>query len=156
GRGKPLNLLRGGALAVPQGQALDTGFAGRGSFRQRLIAGALGTPLAGVAFNTITHPRAYWLTARLPGLGVGSTTFHPLESVVTPPESFWGQLGAAYSEYSAEEWRLPWVDVLEPLSCAGELAAPDTRRLRLPVLARDRPQRDRIVQALDQAGLGAS
>jgi hypothetical protein len=156
GRGKPLNLLRGGALAVPQGQPLDTELAGSGSFRQRWVAGALGTRLAGVAFNTITHPRAYGLTSRLPGLGLGSTVFHPLQSVVTPPESFWGQLGAAYGEYSAEEWRLPWVDMFEPVLCAGELAAPDTRRLRMAVLARDRQQRDRIVQALDRAGLGAS
>jgi hypothetical protein len=159
GRGKPLNLLRGGALAVPQEQPLDTGLGHAGSFRQRFLAGALGTRLAGVAFNTITHPRAYWLTSRLPGLGLGSTTFHPLQSVVTPPQSFWGQLGAAYSQYCAEEWRLPWVDVLPEsmlLSCTGAPAPPDTRRLRLALLARDRLQRDRIVQALERAGLGAS
>jgi dTDP-4-amino-4,6-dideoxygalactose transaminase len=164
GRGKPLNLLRGGALAIPSGRPFVSALQDEGSFRRRLTAAALGTRAAAVAFNIITHPRVYGLTSRLPGLGLGATRFHALESVNTPPVALWGQLGAAYSGYSEEEWQLLWLAVLptweklglRPLECAGLAPPPDTRRLRLALLAPGRSQRDEIVSTLNRHGLGAS
>jgi hypothetical protein len=150
GRGKPLNLLRGGALLSQREHPLVKGDPGAGAGRARITELALGSRAAAVAFNTITHPKVFWLTSRLPGLGLGATHFHALESARSLPHAAWGQVGPAYEKYSREPWQLPWLAVLpgwerlglESLSCGGELAPPGTRRLRLALLARDRAQRD--------------
>ena len=42
------------------------------------------------------------------------------------------------------------------LACGGVVAPPQTRRLRLALLAEDRGQRDALVADLNQHGLGAS
>lgn len=164
GRGKPLNLLRGGALLSLRSLPLLKGKFGEGTTRARLAEIALRSRVAAMAFNTITHPGMFWLTSRLPGLGLGATRYHALESPTSLADAVWGQVGPAYERYSSEPWRLPWLPVLpewrrrgiEPLPCGGVLASPDTRRLRLALLAEERGQRDELVGELDAQGLGAS
>ena len=165
GRGKPLNLLRGGALMSQRAHPLTRGELGHhGSSRARIVTTALGTRAAAVAFNTVTHPRMFWLTSRLPGLGLGATRYHALESPTSLPHSVWGQVGPAYERYSRETWELPWSRVLpdwrplgiESLACGGVAAPAETRRLRLALLAADRGQRDALVGELNRHGLGAS
>jgi hypothetical protein len=164
GRGKPLNLLRGGALAVRQGHAAPVAVGAELGFRGQLSARALGSRAAALAFNLVTHPRAYWLTSRFPGLGLGGTHFHALQAVTQMPPSTWGQVGAAYAAYAREAWRLPWEALLpdwnrlglRPLAC-GQVPIPaHIRRLRFALLAESRNQRDAIVRELDRHGLGAS
>jgi dTDP-4-amino-4,6-dideoxygalactose transaminase len=125
---------------------------------------ALGSRLAALAFNLATHPRLYGLTSRLPGLGVGTTTYRPLTSIRALPASAWRQVGAALAQYRAEptdnlrawraafgEWRQYDLTLLHAAS--GPASG---RHLRLPLLARDRAHRDRLVDALHATGLGAS
>jgi dTDP-4-amino-4,6-dideoxygalactose transaminase len=164
GRGKPLNLLRGGALLSPRAQPLLRGRLGAGAIRARIAETALGSRAAAVAFNTITHPRLFGLTSRLPGLRLGATHYHALESATSLPDAAWGQVGPAYERYSREGWRLPWLSLLpewerlglELLSCRGAHSPADTRRLRLALLAQGRSQRDALVGELNRHGLGAS
>jgi dTDP-4-amino-4,6-dideoxygalactose transaminase len=164
GRGKPLNLLRGGALLSQQAHPLTQGKLGEGTSRTRIAESALASRAAAVAFNTITHPRLFWLTSRLPGLGLGATRYHALGSPTSLPQSAWGQVGPAYERYSSEPWQLPWSRVLpewrqlgiESLACGGVVAPADTRRLRLALLAEGRSQRDQLVGELNREGLGAS
>jgi dTDP-4-amino-4,6-dideoxygalactose transaminase len=164
GRGKPLNLLRGGALAVPDARplaaesALDSGFAGH------LKAAAMGSRAAGILFNTVTHPAVYGLTSRLPGLGLGATRYASLERVFRLPRQVWGQLGPAYEAYSRERWIPHWDAVaadwqrlgIVRMTCPPGSAPRHERCLRLPLLAAERAQRDRIVATLRRQGLGAS
>jgi dTDP-4-amino-4,6-dideoxygalactose transaminase len=163
GRGKPLNLLRGGALALTSGHTLLAADAAMPSGIARLKEAALGSRAAGVVFNVITHPRIYGLTARLP-IGLGETRFAPLAAGLRLPFSVWGQVGPAYKSYSQRTADCPWSAVLSgwralgihELTCAAEVAVARNWRLRLALLAPDRMVRDRSVEALNQQGLGAS
>ena len=168
GRGKPLNLLRGGALAVPERRNGEPPLlteapvlSGTGA---RLAEAALASRAAAAAFNLITHPRLYGLTTRLPGLGLGETVYKSHESIVRLPQSAWRQVGAGYQKYRSEPWRLPWGEVLpgwaslgiQELTCLSVGPRTMDRRLRLALLASGRPLRDRLVDAFNHAGLGAS
>jgi dTDP-4-amino-4,6-dideoxygalactose transaminase len=161
GRGKPLNLLRGGALAVPVERPLIARRLREGS---RLRDAVMGSRAAAVAFNLATHPFFYGMTSRLPGLGVGTTRYDPLEQATTLPDSAWGQMGPAFMEYSRETQRAPWAGVAKEcerlgfpmLRCASEPLESNGRRLRMALLAGSVGRRDAVVRALNQQGLGAS
>ena len=164
GRGKPLNLLRGGALAVPEQRPLSIEVPSLDGLGARVKFAALGSRAAGVLFNSVTHPNVYGLISQLPGLGLGATRYDAFERPQRLPASFWGQLGPAYEAYASERWSSPWDAQsvgweqfgVAPLTCASDAAPRHERRLRLALLADTRARRDRIVATLNQHGLGAS
>jgi dTDP-4-amino-4,6-dideoxygalactose transaminase len=166
GRGKPLNLLRGGALAVPgrHADSLLTQVPVLSGMRARLTEAAFASRMAALAFNLITHPRLYGLVTRVPGLGLGDTVYKAHERLVRLPTSAWRQVGPGFEKYRQEPWRFPWREVLpgwtrlgiEELTCSGTAPRVLDRRLRLALLARDRSLRDRLVETLNRSGLGAS
>jgi len=104
GRGKPLNLLRGGVLAVPGERPLLADAPEMTRPRERLKDALLGSWIAAMAFNTMTHPRVYELAARLPALKVGETTFEPLERVVRLPPRVWAAASSASVTSSVRMW----------------------------------------------------
>lgn len=164
GRGKPLNLMQGGMLLVRDSESwtLPPGRSDPApSMRRRVLASAP----AAMAFNLATHPAIYWLTSRLPGLGVGETRYSPLESCQEMGPDWRQRLNHALyryrreSNYSAAKW-LPTIQSWQHLGigllqCAQDVKA-DAQYLRLPLLARTGEQRDRLLQGLQQAGMGAS
>jgi hypothetical protein len=164
GRGKPLNLLGGGALLHPRERS-----AAIGSLPTLPATGALERSwlrrLAGLAFNVATHPRVYGLARRLMGSSVGGTHYEPLESLRTASAEkiAWVEHGLSGYEvdagYDASVWAsacAAWErDGVTTLSCASS-TAPDRLRLRLAMLAPDRATRDVIVAALAGKGLGAT
>lgn len=168
GRGKPLNLLRGGALAVPERSSGEPPLLSEApilsGMRARLSEAALASRTAAVAFNLITHPRLYRLATKLPGLGLGETLYRHHERLVRLPPSAWGQIGPGFEKYRSESWKHPWTDLLpewtrlgiQELTCCGTALRISDRRLRLALLASARPVRDRLVAALNRRGLGAS
>lgn len=164
GRGKPLNLLRGGALAVSVQQPLLVDAPATRGLVDRLREAALASRAAALAFNFLTHPRVYGLAARLPGLALGETKFEPVERVAQLPFSAWGQVGPGYEAYLEEPWEILWRPVLpewerlgiRALTCLTSSPPSQGRRLRLALLADDRRLRDRIVERLNRQGLGAS
>jgi len=95
---------------------------------------------------------------------VGTTRFEPLRKPTGLPLSTWGQLGAAFDEYSLEDRRLPWVTALPEwehlgihvLCCPDEAPQLGGRLLRLALLAQGREHRDSLVDSLTRRGLGAS
>lgn len=163
GRGKPLNLLYGGALIAPRGDAHETPMpATPGLVRNRLLA----TRAAGLAFNLLTRPHAYWLLSHLPGTGLGEVSYTPLTACqCTPlPDRAWSRLGPAFARYcrtpsysrqiwtqAIEEWRAHGIEEL-----CGPNSPPPQEPLRLALLAPDRNARDSIVAHLNRAYLGAS
>ncbi len=167
GRGKPMNLLRGGALALSADelealQALPNGapVPADGGLRERLLSSRLGA----LAFNFLSSPPVYYWMSRLPGTGLGTTQFHPLSRITRLEESAWAQADYAFRSFDAQRTydRTPWDAALEEWRALG--IAPLTAEeqplprelLRLPLLARDRATRDRLVAALSAAGLGAT
>lgn len=161
GRGKPLNLLRGGALVEPPGsnpppQDLPASL----TWKNRL----LGSRAAGLAFNILTRPEVYGILSALPGTGLGDVSYKPLHEVTLLPEDTWKQVGVAFELYRKKPSyrREIWTPVMEEWTSLGmrELGSPGTppsaEPLRLALLAPDRPSRNQIVDSLNNRGLGAS
>ena len=165
GRGKPLNLLGGGALLHRPERAVSIA-----SSATRPVTGPLERPLlkrlAGLAFNVATHPVAYGIARRLLGSSVGGTRYEQLETVciASPAKVAEVERGLAGYEsdagYQASMWSAAcaaWAsDGVEMLSCATGSPAVEEVRLRLAMLAPDGRTRDRIVAALERKGLGAT
>ncbi len=164
GRGKPLNLLGGGALLCPADERtrLDSVAAQpmTGPMERLLVK-----RLAGLVFNIATHPLAYGLARRVLGSAVGGTRYKRLEVIrcASPARIAEVERGLASYEadpgYDTSMWAAvcdTWASGgLEILSCASQEPS-DTARLRLAMLAPDRRTRDEIVAALDSRGLGAT
>lgn len=161
GRGKPLNLLHGGALiAKAEGISPDTAQRARISWRDRLR----GSRFAALAFNALTLPMSYRAVSAVPGLSLGEVRYKELRNTGAVPEREWKIVGAAFDLYrrkpsysdaiwepALEKWRAAGV---ERLTCPGE--RPDPEPLRLALLARGRSVRNALVAKLNARGLGAS
>ena len=163
GRGKPLNLLYGGALIAPRDAVLPTPMSPTpGPVRNRLLA----TRAAGLAFNLLTRPHAYWLLSHLPGTGLGEVSYTSLAACqCTPlPDRAWRRLGPAFVQYcrTPSYSRQIWAQAIEEWCSHGieELCGPKSlpplEPLRLALLAPDRNARDSIVAHFNRAYLGAS
>jgi hypothetical protein len=161
GRGKPMNLLHGGALIAPAGGGYTHPFqSAHYSARDRLLS----SRAAAIAFNLLTLPRAYWLASALPGTGIGKVIYKPLDNEAPFPEHAWERVCTAFGLYRARQsygrdiWA-PAIDewstlgILE-LSCAG--SPPQSEPLRLALLAPNRAARDILVDNFNRYHLGAS
>ncbi len=157
GRGKPLNLMGGGAAT---GVAQSHAVSGQGPV-QRLIQSRAGALL----FNAATHASLYGVASRLPGLGLGTTRYHLPENLTAPPPRLALQLATAIptwrqcASYSITAW-LPYMAAWEalgirPLRAVHSVPTP-TEPLRLALTAESPQLRDALVDALCSAGLGAS
>ena len=159
GRGKPLNLLRGGAAIGPLRQVANEDI----SIRSRI----LGTRSAGLLFNIATHPRVYpWLT-HLPGLSLGATRYHHPRVPARLPERAWKQLDVAFLDYRScvtyttqpyHQYMEAWdaIGLRRLCSATGSGSSADADVLRLAMLAPSEALRNKLVSHLEQAGLGAS
>ena len=161
GRGKPLNLLHGGALisAMSDGDSPSVQPA-RYTARARLLS----SRAAAMAFNTLTRPAIYRILSALPGTGLGEVTYEPLASPEPLPERAWRQVGTAFElyrekpSYRQDMWA-PAVREWSDLGIAALLSPPSPlppEPLRLPLLAPNRAARDTLVDTLNRSGLGAS
>lgn len=166
GRGKPINLLGGGALLIQNdiaGEAYET-------LKRYPV-----TPSASewvwrvkcVVFNLLLSRYFYGVLERLPFLRIGETRFQELEAISrldSPPE----RLLAGLREYHVRppihklyEVELAdieihgWKRLMQPVGGAPELVEHPSL-LRYALLAPSREVRDRAIAALNAAGIGAS
>ena len=161
GRGKPMNLLHGGALIAPVGDNNTLSLRPAHYSRRDCLA---ATRAAAVAFNVITRPIVYRLLSALPGTGLGNVTYKPLDDAALLPEKAWKQVGIAFELYRQEpSYRSDiWSSAIEEWSHLGILAlhCPSSplpaEPLRFTLLAPDRAARDLFVDRLNRKGLGAS
>ena len=161
GRGKPLNLLHGGALISRLSPAASLSAP---PVRYTTRARLLSSRAAAIAFNALTHPMIYGILSALPGTGLGEVIYRPLGSAALLPEHAWPRLATAFELYrqkASYRWDV-WTAELEEWSALGVVAltAPGaplpTEPLRLALLAPDRAARDILVNNLSRAGVGAS
>jgi dTDP-4-amino-4,6-dideoxygalactose transaminase len=165
GRGKPVNVLGGGALLTcsvnPREIApIFSAETPKARFRQSL----LGSVPVSFIFNAMSHPRGYGVVTRLPGLALGETRYSPLDRIVARDDSAWSRIGPAFEDYLVPSPALEfWRGALPSLAAAGvHMPAPSIegmsprRMLRLPLLAPEAGLRDRIVNGLQSRGLGGS
>jgi hypothetical protein len=162
GRGKPMNLLHGGALIEPPGTGNRSWpNAIHYTLRDRLLA----SRAAAVAFNVLTRPAVYRGLSALPGTGLGQIIYKPLRNATPFPERAWRQVGAAFSlyckesSYSRDIWAAAlaeWSSLgIEALGCGGS-SFPSEEPLRLALLAPDQGARNMLVDYFNHKGLGAS
>lgn len=161
GRGKPMNLLHGGALISPAGNACARPCRpAHYSARDRLLS----SRPAAMAFNVLTRPHVYWLVSALPGTGLGDVIYRPLDNEAPLPDRAWERVGSAFERYRAgpSYGRDIWAPALDEWSSLGIVAftcpgsPPDREPLRLALLAPDRAARDLLVDTLNRSHLGAS
>jgi hypothetical protein len=161
GRGKPLNLLHGGALVSPLTDADPVSVEpARFTIRSRL----LNTGVAAVAFNVLTRPTIYRMYSAVPGTGLGEVRYKPLINAAPLPDHARQRVGGAFELYRQRPSyrRDIWKDSLESWSGLGIVAFDcpgiplQAEPLRLSLLAPDRAARDTLVDKLNHAGLGAS
>ena len=161
GRGKPLNLLHGGALIEPvDAAAYPVPQPASDSFRDRL----LNSSPAALAFNFLTRPYPYGILSRLPGSGFGQVVYKPLRNPSPLPPRSWARVDAAFDQYQQQRSydRQIWTPALadwdsfgiRPLQPDGSLF--ESEPLRLTLSAPDRASRDALVHRLSRAHLGAS
>ena len=161
GRGKPMNLLGGGALIEPSGEnpALSAR-PGNYTLKDRLLA----SRGAAIAFNVLTRPRIYGIFSALPGTGLGHVAYKPLVNATLLPARAWERVAPAFDRYRQNPSYLRdiWNPALQEWSGFGivALACPGSalpaEPLRLALLASDEPARDILVAELNRTGLGAS
>jgi len=162
GRGKPVNLLGGGAVLfrderlgrlLPDKSKSSNGMGRRLSFR-------IKTRL----YNQLISPRSYWIVQWIPFLHLGETRYHQLDSIGHLDSARRNVLQANISGYleqgPATQITLSGMvdsladDTIVNLPIACNLPA-QQRLLRYPLLA-DSKLRDRLVAGLSEAGMGVS
>ena len=164
GRGKPINLMGGGLLLAHESQAQLLA-----QVRQELPQfdsryGAV-QKLKRLAFNLLLNRWLYGWMERLPFLHLGETRFKPLAAygLWSVPDGLLAG-GLAGFQHRAD-WATCYDHELAFLDQAGWILLPRQLRdkessptllLRYPMLAPDRASRDRALQALNAAGIGAN
>ena len=165
GRGKPVNLLGGGAVLYREASLgdslpIDNADSAEGSTNQVFFR------LKALIFNRMISPRLYWLPQSLPFLNLGETRYHPLSGIdamdLTRLEMLPANI-AAYQE-NGMETQNALSEMLEEMDTAAigliDLPkicrlSPKRRLLRYPLLVNE-SIRDRLYQQLHRLGSGAS
>lgn len=155
GRGKPVNLLGGGALLVRKGARAKLPRLGRSRPEAALWAKAM-------IFNLSLTRWLYGWVTRLPGVRVGETIYR---SVADPHEMDEKRLALANPNIQRWVQRIRWREDMfqEHLAKFSDITRlPDSlaprsgRLLRFPILVPTRERRDAALALLDASGLGAT
>jgi dTDP-4-amino-4,6-dideoxygalactose transaminase len=160
GRGKPVNLLGGGALLASEGFLEHVPVIAR-----RNRSAAFRTRTRARLFNVATRPVLYHWISRMPLTGLGSTEFHPLREVaLMSPDRLDLLPGNVRCHLQrprlAEQQIREMIASLDMQHLVVDLALNSGGRagrlLRYPVLLPNRHIRDLVYQALRREGLGAT
>jgi dTDP-4-amino-4,6-dideoxygalactose transaminase len=158
GRGKPVNLLGGGAV-LTHNEALYQHLP-RPVMQNDSLASSLKYALKRYLYNQTIRPFAYGLLSRLPGLHIGQTIYKPLHeingmhqfaySLFEVNRDIYTQRGASQSAYSRILGELNDPRIIDlPLRLQHDMQQP---LLRYPILLTDKALRDRAYQALAHYG----
>jgi hypothetical protein len=170
GRGKPINLMGGGALLIRKDHA-ERSTSVLGTLPEVEVSAGAVWQFKRWLFNLLLTRPLYGLMERMPFLGIGQTVFHPLASIErqAPVEGLLEagiegfnnrkDKGAAYSEALLGLIGKGWIQ-LAP-ECFDEAALQglvplSPNLLRYPLLAPSRKIRDKALFELNRGGIGAS
>lgn len=170
GRGKPINLMGGGALLIRKDHAVDS----EGvlmALPTTMVSAGFGWHLKRRVFNWLLSRPMYGLMERVPFLGIGRTVYHPLETICRQLpvaglleagiERFNSRKdnGAVYNKALAilagKGWTLLPPACFEGAALDG-LVSTSQALLRYSLLAPDRRVRDQSLIELNRRGVGAS
>jgi dTDP-4-amino-4,6-dideoxygalactose transaminase len=170
GRGKPINLMGGGALLIRKDHA-ERSTSVLGTLPEVEVSAGAVWQFKRWLFNLLLTRPLYGLMERMPFLGIGQTVFHPLASIERQApveglleagiEGFNNRKdnGAAYSDALQECTGKGWVwiapECFDEAALKG-LVPPSPNLLRYPLLAPSRKIRDKALLELNRGGIGAS
>ncbi len=174
GRGKPINLMGGGALLIRKDhseQLARNSVNVLGALAETRVSAGLVWRLRRWLFNLLLTRPLYGIMEHMPFLGIGQTLFHPLSSIArqAPVE---GLLEAGIEDFNSRKGNgAAWSEALLGLTGKGwSRLAPECfdeaggegpvvsspALLRYPLLAPSRQIRDKALLELNRAGIGAS
>jgi dTDP-4-amino-4,6-dideoxygalactose transaminase len=164
GRGKPVNLLQGGAVIYCDTRQAD-GLPAVAQDRTISLVGRMSAVVKMLLYNLLLNPHVYGLIEALPFLHIGETRFKPLRTIhsadalvstLLPPNI------DAYRKrpYAAQDRIRSMLEGAD-MTCVKDLARglgtdSQTRLLRYPLLISDHQRRDALYRRLKKAGLGVS
>ena len=152
GRGKPVNLLHGGAVIVDEPaveQALFALPAPKPNALYKLIQ-LLKIKL----YNFVIQPWIYRFVSQLPGLNIGRTLYKPLETITTMSPYYTGLIKHNVEKFRSQTNALPYLDkritsISHPLlinPVAEERDNDPGYLLRYPILIKDKKTRDQFYE----------
>lgn len=160
GRGKPVNLLGGGAVLtadkarfdrLPCGEKQPSSLLARWKYQLKIAI-----------YNQTIQPFIYGLISRLPGLNIGQTRFKPLHTVRAMAEESSARLTANLQAYKQRNSLLAtYSDILKdlpqntlitdlPVKLKHNMLDP---LLRYPLLIHDKDIRDSLIEKLKSCGV---
>lgn len=158
GRGKPVNILGGGALLVSASMESPPEPAAPA---ERALVDAAKVAV----YNSLIHPRVYAIAERMPFLGIGLTRYHALDEIGGMPRTHRQRLPANVRRYVSRslDVQAKWREAIARAGRSDVIDLPlthgvsaDYALLRYPILASTKAQRDEVYARLRHAGLGAS
>lgn len=166
GRGKPINLMGGGALLYADRLSDESK---RAIEKHPKETGGYGRfwNLKRIAFNLLLERLFFALMEKIPFLGIGTTKFTPHFKITRrdiPETLLWAGITQYGCRPLVHQWydhhflcleRLGWKAVIASRGNDCSLGA-DTPRLRYGVLAPSQVIRDNCVTALNSAGIAAN
>lgn len=167
GRGKPINLMGGGALLIKR-RLLEHGENTMERYPQRELKIDVRWWARRWLFNLLLLRYPFSVIERLPFAGIGVTRFHALAQVLrlglprnlvqAGLEGFWSRpaLHARYDEALNGLADKGWIMLSHTLRSDTLMPYERRQMLRYPVLAPDRDLCQQAVRALNDAGIGAS
>jgi len=169
GRGKPVNLLGGGALltgkTLPAAVLAHIGKDDDGSTMSRAKMSQAKYLAKVAAYNTLIQPAVYGIAEKAPFLNIGATVFHALPRITAMPASNQALLSANLRNFHDRNLTITaaWKSALARLNNPAIIDLTKTHNvpddyalLRYPVLIASATKRARIYAALKAQGLGAS
>lgn len=161
GRGKPVNVLGGGALLVKSTITTD--------IDDRIAAATTDdrfkNRLRVFAYNTLIQPTIYNLAEKLPFLHIGKTTYHTLREIRAMSPAHLRLLPSNLAKFRGKtlamqgRWREAFLKLASSQLidlCASHAVSEEFALLRYPVLIQSTKLRNNIFSRLRQCGLGAS
>lgn len=166
GRGKPINLMGGGALLI-RNECYDEARQVITSFPQSSTTTGLVWRIKRIAFNFLLARFPYFVLDKLPFMNIGGTRFRPRESVKRldlPRELFFSGMASFFHRpliYPLYERQLQDIEQLGWRKLAFNESDDEFERVQYPrirygLLAPNQSVRDRAERALNESGIGAS
>lgn len=166
GRGKPINLMGGGALLIRR-EIVDRSLAVLGHYPLSQVVAGLSWKLKRSVFNLLMARLPFFILEKMPFLGIGETRFRKLRTIsrLELPEAL---LSSAIRDFGARPLIHKLYDrefqSIEALGWtllgkqASDPACDDTDRprLRYALLAPNNELRDQALRLLNSSGIGAS
>jgi dTDP-4-amino-4,6-dideoxygalactose transaminase len=156
GRGKPVSLLGGGALLLREHYAEAAQMADL--IKPAALAGHL-YPAKLRIYNALLKPLLYGAINRNPLLQLGQTVFKPLPEIVAMDAQRDALLPANIEQYLQRKTpAAAWLhgELTAQQDLPAQLAERSARLLRYPLLCSDAFERNKLLQQLQRAGLGAT